>query len=94
MSATIGFLAVLGTATADKGGTDRTRYADRRRLSYVTHHTRRIATAIIKNDAYAINGKARHLKTVLQACIRLPTASAIDGHPSMSAPTHAGGAAF
>jgi len=65
MSATIGFLAVLGTATADKGGTDRTRYADRRRLSYVTHHTRRIATAIIKNDAYAINGKARHLKTVL-----------------------------
>ena len=35
------------------------------RLSYVTHHTRRIATAIIKNDAYAINGKARHLKTVL-----------------------------
>ena len=48
-----------------KGGTDRTRYADRRRLSYVTHHTRRIATAIIKNDAYAINGKARHLKAAL-----------------------------
>ena len=34
-------------------------------LSYVTHHTRRIATAIIKNDAYAINAQARHLKTVL-----------------------------
>ena len=51
--------------TTAKGGTDRTRYADRRRLSYVTHHTRRIATAIIKNDAYAINAQARHLKTVL-----------------------------
>ena len=59
---------------------NRTRYADRRRLSYVTHHTRRIATAIIKNDAYAINGQARHLKTVLyDHC----TASAT----AMSAPT-------
>ena len=54
-----------GMGTTAKGGTDRTRYADRRRLSYVTHHTRRIATAIIKNDAYAINAQARHLKTVL-----------------------------
>ena len=26
---------------------------------------RHVATAVIKNDAYAINGQARHLKTVL-----------------------------
>ena len=56
---------IRGMGKIAKGGTDRTRYADRRRLSYVTHHTRRIATAIIKNDAYAINAQARHLKTVL-----------------------------
>ena len=71
-----------------KGGTDRTRDADRRRLSYVTHHTRRIATAIHHQErtmpTYAINGKARHLKTVLYD-YRLG-----DGHER----SHADGAAF
>ena len=71
-----------------KGGTDRTRYADRRLLSYVTHHTRRIATAIIKNDAYAINGKARHLKTV--RALRPTNYRLGDGHER----SHAGSAAF
>ena len=54
--------------------------ADRRRLSYVTHHTRRIATAIIQDDSYAINGAARHLKTKLYDCC-LGSAAAMSAPP-------------
>ena len=69
-----------------KGGVDRTRYAGigRRKLSYVRHHTQRIGSSIIKNDAYAINDEVRYLKGKLLDQGRAPT----NNNPS------AGAAAF
>ena len=46
-----------------KGGVDRTKYQDRRRQSFVRHHSQRICANIVRANARAIHEGARVLKS-------------------------------